>query len=42
MQNNRFSVAVLGAGNIGTEIITRIQELDDNVLIEKSFSERYV
>ena len=32
MQNNRFSVAVLGAGNIGTEIITRIQELDDNVL----------
>ena len=32
MQNNRFSVAVLGAGNIDTEIITRIQELDDNVL----------
>ena len=32
MQKNRFSVAVLGAGNIGTEVIIRIQELDDNVL----------
>lgn len=32
MQNNRFSVAVLGAGNIGSAVITRLQELDGNVL----------
>ena len=32
MQNNRFSIAVLGAGNIGSAVLTRLQELDDNVL----------
>ena len=32
MQNNRFSIAVLGAGNIGSAVLTRIQELDDKVL----------
>ena len=32
MQNNRFSIAVLGAGNIGSAVLTRLQELDDKVL----------
>ena len=32
MQNNTFSIAVLGAGNIGSAVLTRLQELDDNVL----------
>ena len=32
MQNNTFSIAVLGAGNIGSAVLTRIQELDDKVL----------
>ena len=32
MQNNTFSIAVLGAGNIGSAVLTRLQKLDDNVL----------
>ena len=32
MQNNRFSIAVLGAGNIGSAVLTRLQELDGKVL----------
>ncbi len=32
MQNNTFSIAVLGAGNIGSAVLTRLEELDDNVL----------
>ena len=32
MQNNRFSIAVLGAGNIGSAVLTRLQELDVKVL----------
>ena len=32
MQNNTFSIAVLGAGNIGSAVLTRLKELDDNVL----------
>ena len=32
MQNNRFSIAVLGAGKIGSAVLTRLQELDDKVL----------
>ena len=32
MQNNRFSIAVLGAGNIGSAVLTRLEELDDKVL----------
>ena len=32
MQNKTFSIAVLGAGNIGSAVLTRIEELDDNVL----------
>jgi len=32
MQNNKFSVAVLGAGNIGSAVIKRLQEIDDKVL----------
>ncbi len=32
MQNNTFSIAVLGAGNIGSAVLTRLQELDDKVL----------
>ena len=32
MQNKTFSIAVLGAGNIGSAVLTRLQELDDKVL----------
>ena len=32
MQNNTFSIAVLGAGNIGSAVLTRLQDLDDKVL----------
>ena len=32
MQNNTFSIDVLGAGNIGSAVLTRLQKLDDNVL----------
>ena len=32
MQNNTFSIAVLGAGNIGSAVLTRLQKLDDKVL----------
>ena len=32
MQNNTFSIAVLGARNIGSAVLTRLQELDDKVL----------
>ena len=32
MQNNTFSIAVLGAGNIGSAVLSRLDELDDNVL----------
>ncbi len=32
MQNNTFSIAVLGAGNIGSAVLTRLHELDDKVL----------
>ena len=32
MQNNTFSIAVLGAGNIGSAVLTRLKELDDKVL----------
>ena len=32
MQNYTFSIAVLGAGNIGSAVLTRLKELDHNVL----------
>ena len=32
MQNNTFSIAVLRAANIGSAVLTRLQELDDKVL----------
>jgi homoserine dehydrogenase len=32
MQNKTFSIAVLGAGNIGSAVLTRVKELDHNVL----------
>ncbi len=32
MQNMTFSIAVLGAGNIGSAVLTRLKELDHNVL----------
>ena len=32
MQNNTFSVAVLGAGNIGSAVLSRIEDLDNDVL----------
>ncbi len=32
MKNNSYSVAVLGAGNIGSAVITRIQELDSEIV----------
>ena len=32
MQNKTFSIAVLGAGNIGSAVLTRLKELDHNVL----------
>ena len=32
MKNKSYNVAVLGAGNIGSAVLTRIQELDDKVL----------
>ncbi len=32
MQNKTFSIAVLGAGNIGSSVLTRLKELDHNVL----------
>ena len=32
MQNNTFSIAVLGAGNIGSTVLARLQELDNKVL----------
>ena len=32
MQNKTFSIAILGAGNIGSAVLTRLKELDDNVL----------
>ena len=32
MENNTFSIAVLGAVNIGSAVLTRLQELDDKVL----------
>ena len=32
MENNIYSVAVLGAGNIGSAVITRLQELDKDIV----------
>ena len=32
MENNSYSVAVLGAGNIGSAVITRLQELDTEIV----------
>ena len=32
MKNNSYSVAVLGAGNIGSAVITRLQELDTDIV----------
>ena len=32
MKNNSYSVAVLGAGNIGSAVITRLQELDSEIV----------
>ena len=32
MKNYSYTVAVLGAGNIGSAVLTRLQELDDKVL----------
>ena len=32
MENNSYSVAVLGAGNIGSAVITRLQELDTDIV----------
>ena len=32
MENNIYSVAVLGAGNIGSAVITRLQELDTDIV----------
>ena len=32
MQNNTFSIAVLGAGNIGSAVLARLKELDNKIL----------
>jgi len=32
MENNSYSVAVLGAGNIGSAVISRLQELDTDIV----------
>ena len=32
MKNNSFTVAVLGAGNIGSAVIERLLEVDNEVL----------
>ena len=32
MENNSYSIAVLGAGNIGSAVITRLQELDTDIV----------
>ena len=32
MENKSYSVAVLGAGNIGSTVITRLQELDTDIV----------
>ena len=32
MKNNTFSVAVLGAGNIGSAVLRRLEELDSEIL----------
>ena len=32
MENKSYSVAVLGAGNIGSAVITRLQELDTDIV----------
>ena len=32
MKNNSYSVAVLGAGNIGSAVISRLQQLDNEVI----------
>ena len=32
MENNTFNVAVLGAGNIGSAVITRLIDLDKGIV----------
>ena len=32
MENNTFNVAVLGAGNIGSAVITRLLDLDKGII----------
>ena len=32
MENNTYSVAVLGAGNIGSAVISRLQNLDNDIV----------
>ena len=32
MKNNSYSVAVLGAGNIGSAVISRLLQLDNEVI----------
>ena len=32
MENNSYSVAVLGAGNIGSAVISRLQNLDNDIV----------
>ena len=32
MQNNSYTVAVLGAGNIGSAVISRLSNLDNEVI----------
>ncbi|MDC3392689.1 homoserine dehydrogenase, partial [Acidimicrobiia bacterium] len=32
MENNSYAVAVLGAGNIGSAVISRLQDLDNDIV----------
>ena len=32
MENNSFNVAVLGAGNIGSAVVTRLMDLDKGIV----------
>ena len=43
MENNSYTVAVLGAGNIGSAVVNRLQHLDNDIVeldLKKSFSIR--
>ena len=32
MENNSFNVAVLGAGNIGSAVVTRLMDIDKEIV----------